>query len=551
MFAQSNDPKVGPVVDKPSELISSWLQSRAERFGADGALSTTLDNADQERITFSELNFATKRLASSLSTIGLVPGDAIAIWLPNRPLWMVVHFAAVLAGLTTIPLNTWYREAEIRHFLNLTKARAVIVDSTFRGIDFATILNNALSRMDGNQTLEWLIDVADSANTECGQIQSIGLSDLPRHAAVKSLGCAGENIAAITFATSGTTALPKLAVHRESALITHANAIVARSEISRSDKVLCVLPPCGAYGYTLIMTALSAGASAIQVPSHDLDQLVHAIGEHQITIMAVTEPLIRAILDHPMASRESLASLRLVFSAGATLEDVVRRAEVDFGFRLTNVYGSSEVLAFASFWPSDADVLTRASAGGKLVSPGMRVRIAGDFETEVADGDAGELQFHGPIVTMGYFADEKATHSAMTEDGWFRSNDLGIVDDLESGVFRFIARQGDALRIRGFLVSPSEIEGKLLSHPDVAGAQVVGVSDGRGEELAVAFVELKATNDATASSLREFCGQDMASYKVPAFVQILDRFPTTRSANGDKVVKGRLREMAKELIQHG
>jgi fatty-acyl-CoA synthase len=331
-------------------------------------------------------------------------------------------------------------------------------------------------------------------------------------------------------------------------LLSHAQAVAQTARMTPDDVVLAALPPCGAYGHGLILAALSAGATAILVREYAVERIVNAIESEQVTVMALTEPLLKKILDHAAAHRKSLRSLRIVFSAGGTLQPVVERAEAEFGFRITNVYGSSEVLALAAFWGFDGSAAERSAAGGRLVSAGMRVRAVDSAGIPVTPGMPGELQFAGPVVTSGYLVNEAATRNAFTTDGWFKSGDLGSVDDESGRRFHYVARLNDALRLKGFLVNPGEIEEMLQSHPDVSAAQVVGLSEKSGEDLAAAFVVLRPHASADADALRTFCRARMASYKVPTLLEIVPKFPMTRSANGDKVMKNRLRDMAQEML---
>jgi fatty-acyl-CoA synthase len=527
-----------------SQLLSSWLGNLSQRWGDRTALELASLSVSGERLSFRELDSQSEALARSFRDMGLQLGDGLAIWLPNGPLWMVAHFAAARAGLTTIPLNTWYRESEIEHFLILGNASTLILDSSFQGIDFASMLRAATSS--GSCPLRLVIDTAE----QLGDIPNIRVLkfEQPEAGATASIHRPTENDAMIAFSTSGTTGMPKMAVHGEGPLISHAAAVAARAEMSPNDVVLSALPPCGAYGYTLLLASLASGARAVQLDRFDLDHAVRVIQQEEVSVMALTEPIMRSLLDHPSATSSSFRSLRQVFSAGSTLQPVVQRAETDFGFNLTNVYGSSEVLALAAFWNRKDDFETRSGAGGELVSDGMQVSVVDPAGTPCAPGLPGELRFRGPVLTSGYLRNSDATCSAFSEDGWFRSNDLGVLVEGQPRQFRFIARMNDALRVKGFLVDPGEIEARLQAHAAVDAAQVVGVPDGRGEDRAIAFVTLHDGAEASGEELRAFCRSQMASYKVPAAIKIVDTFPTTRSANGDKIVKNRLREMAEELM---
>jgi len=459
---------------------------------------------------------------------------------------MLTHFAAARLGLRTIPINTWNKEAELTHLLSISSAKALVLDSSFTVANMAATLAEVRRKMGDSFTVRWVIDAAPISDPLNGTIDLASIEACPGEVPKAT----DVNDAVIAYSTSGTTSLPKLAQHNEKNILDHACAVVRRAGLGPNDVVLCALPPCGAYGYGLIMAALESGARAIQCPVFSVDLAVRLIAEEGVTAMALTEPLMRDLLDHSKANQDSYRSLRIVFSAGATLEPVVSRAEKEFSFSLTNVYGSSEVLALAAFWDWDMDIAERSAAGGRLVNDAMRVRAIGPTGKMLPPGEQGELQFKGPSITAGYLGNSDATNAAFTSDGWFHSQDLGQIDDDAGTSFRYVARMNDALRVKGFLVNPGEVEMMLQTHPAVSVAQVVGVSDGKGEEIAVGFVTLVDRASATGEELRAFCKANMAVFKTPAAIAVMHEFPVTRSANGDKVKKNQLRELAKEIIHN-
>jgi fatty-acyl-CoA synthase len=178
-----------------------------------------------------------------------------------------------------------------------------------------------------------------------------------------------------------------------------------------------------------------------------------------------------------------------------------------------------------------------------VVHPGIRVRVA-DPVTEEAlpPGQEGELQFRGPNVVDAYLGDDAAAARAFTSDGWFHSGDLGtLVDD---GVFAYVCRMGDALRLRGFLVDPSEIEMRLAAHPDVHTAKVVGITGADGATVAVGFVVAEEGRAPSTAELRTWCADGLARFKVPDTIHVIDEMPTTSGTNGRKIRAATLREWA-------
>ncbi|MDQ3826739.1 MAG: AMP-binding protein, partial [Actinomycetota bacterium] len=206
--------------------------------------------------------------------------------------------------------------------------------------------------------------------------------------------------------------------------------------------------------------------------------------------------------------------------------------------------GSSELFALTAFWPADRPTELRWTGGGQVVMPSIEVRVADPATDRVLpDGEDGELQFRGPNVVDTYLGDPGVAATAFTEDGWFRSGDLGRL--VGPGTFQYVCRMGDVLRLRGFLVDPAEIEFRLAAHPAVRLTKVVGAPDPNGGgTIAVAFVVPQGPDEPDEDELKEWCAQALAKFKVPARIHVIDSMPTTSGTNGIKIRTAVLREMA-------
>jgi fatty-acyl-CoA synthase len=255
--------------------------------------------------------------------------------------------------------------------------------------------------------------------------------------------------------------------------------------------------------------------------------------------------LIDACRDDTIFRRVTMAGYA---AFNAALDDIVERAE-SRGLRLIGLWGMSEMQALVARRDPESDSGERGKAGGRLVSAsgGARVR---DPESGrlLPGGEAGELEITGPSRMREYFENQEATRETVTEDGFVRTGDLAVMES--DGGFEFLSRMGDVLRLGGYLVSPAEIEGELKTHPSVAGAQVVSTPTPGGER-AVAFVIPQSGITLECEDVRAHCARRLARYKVPAKVVTLDEFPVTVSANGIKIQRTRLRELAAGLLVAG
>jgi fatty-acyl-CoA synthase len=211
------------------------------------------------------------------------------------------------------------------------------------------------------------------------------------------------------------------------------------------------------------------------------------------------------------------------------------------------LYGSSEVFALTAMWPAEEPPERRWDGGGRLVHDDIEVRVVDPGSGAVlAPGQEGELQFRGPNVVDGYLG---GGADPFTEDGWFRSGDLGALVDERA--FRYVCRMGDALRLRGFLVDPAEIELRLAAYPGVHTAKVVGVPGADGATRAVGFVVPCPDARLDAAGLRSWCAEGLAAFKVPAAIRVVEEMPTTSGTNGTKVRAAVLRDWASDALAAG
>jgi fatty-acyl-CoA synthase len=494
--------------------------------------------AGERRMSYGQLAADSARLAVGLARLGLRRGDRILVWLPNLPEWFVAQFAAARLGLTVVAVNTRYRGSEIAGIERASNARAVVLAEGFLGIEFLSMAEEASH----HTRLEYVIDVAAEgwALSFAGQ-----LADGPS----PSQAWPGD-IAAV-FCTSGTTAAPRLAAHDQQSIVEHARNVAAATGMRPGDALLLALPAAGVFGFSGAMAALAAGATLVLQPVFDAGVALTLLERYHITHFYGPDAMLQAVLEAAGGRHPGFALWRWGAFANFTTgqpQRLVARAEEQAGVRLHGTYGSSECFALMSTWPLEAPAATRARGGGYLVSPNMGVRcVAPGTCAPRPLGEPGELQFRGYNVLSRYLDHPEATAASMTADGWFRSGDLGQVQP--DGAFVYLARLTDSLRLGGYLVDPQEVEEQLQAHPAVEIAQLVGVWREQKGDVPVAFVQLRPGARADEPDLLGFARHRMASYKVPRRVLFVHEFPSTDSANGRKIQKSRLREIAREQLE--
>jgi fatty-acyl-CoA synthase len=474
-----------------------------------------------------ELAQAADRAAALLNGLGLRRGDVVALWLPDGGAWLQFFFAAADCGILAIPISTRYRAAEAQHVIETSRAKALIVVDEFLGVRYADIAGDLEKRI---ATLEHIVTVRDASGFH------------PGADGVASRAGTGSDLLC-TFSTSGTTGRPKLAVHDQASCARHALTVASLFGLSPQDTMLCVLPLYGVLGFVQAFAALAAGAACVFMPVFKGDAAAAAIARHRVTFAFGSDGLFEAILNVPGADLSSWRGGGLADFNGLGAS-VVTRIERDWKAPLVGIYGSSECFALMATRRPSEPMPQRGLPGGRPVSPDIAFRIVDtDSGGPVEPGKPGALHIRGPNVMRGYLNNASATEAAFTSDGWFRTGDLAYAD---GDAFVYLARLGDALRLRGYLVDPTEIETFLCRHADVAAAQVVGVRLPGEGDVAVAFVQTRAPVEEEA--LIAFCRQGIANYKVPRRIAIVGEFPFVHGPNGSKVQKAKLRDDAARLL---
>jgi fatty-acyl-CoA synthase len=498
-------------------------------------------------VTAAALAEESYRVAQGLHDLGVREGDRVALWLPNVPAWLACFFAVARLGAIAVAVNTRFRSTEIADIVGRSGAKVLVYWPGFRHIDFDGILRYA-----GVAALKELQAIV--AYGEAGDAPSapprhdilshpvLAYHDLAQRTpyehdhARPSLGC-------LIFTTSGTTKLPKFVLHSQASIASHAAEAARGFGYGDADAcTLLTIPMCGTFGMSNALAPLAGARPLVMMPTFEAGAAARAIRKHQVTCLPATGDIVAQLC---AASPEPIPypSVRMVFGARA---GQARPAEAR-GLKLIGIYGSSEMQAVLSRQSEHVPPEQREIGGGKLITAATQVRARHTESGKILPhGEPGELEFKGPSCMMGYYGNPEATAAAFTDDGFFKSGDLGYT--VADGEYVFLSRMGDVLRLSGFLVNPLEIEAVLDAHPAVAASQVVGIDGPRGPRP-VAFVVPKNGDAVDEGLLIAHCAKQIAQYKVPHHVLAIDAFPFTPSANGNKIQKARLREMAAAALQ--
>ena len=475
-----------------------------------------------------------RRAAGAFVATGLEPGDRVAIWAPNGHRWIAAALGLLHAGAVLVPINTRFKGAEASVLLERSGARVLVATRTFLDTDYVALLEAAGAALPALERT--VVAEGDAWDGFLASATDADLAEADRRAG----GLGPEDPSDLLF-TSGTTGVPKGVAMTHGRTLRVAQDWVAMTGLSADDRYLMVNPYFHMFGLKAgILACVASGATMLPEPVFDAGRALARVAEDRITVLPGAPTIYQSLLDHPDRADHDLSSLRVAVTGAADIPvELIRRVREELPFSLiVTGYGLSEAGTASATAPED-DPETVATTVGRA-RPGFEIRIV-DGDRDVPAGEAGEILLRGPSVMAGYLDDPEATAAALSPDGWLRTGDLGVLD--ERGNLRIVGRSKDLFIVGGFNAYPAEIEGALLRHPDVRQAAVIGVPDERLGEVGMAFVVTASGDPSAADAIRAWCKDEMANYKVPRVVRVVDALPV--NATG-KVVKDELRALAGE-----
>jgi len=530
------------------------LDAVAARFGERDAVV-----AADRRLSYRDLHREGERLARGLLALGIAPDEKVAVWLPNRPEWLLLQHACARIGAVVVALNPRYRTHELEYILRQSDATTLVLPDHALHVDFLAILRQLTPELPEAEpgdlraarlpALRRVVCVSEDphpgtlayrAVLEAGDDPAL---EVPLRARAAAVG--PDDVFTLLY-TSGTTAFPKGAMISHRNCVPHGWASGERLGLTPEDRVLHTLPFSGTWGGLVIpLMTLSHGACLVLEEAFDPLSALQLFERERITVWNAVDAMLTAVLDHPDLDRFDRSRLRTggVAMTGGGRHGLFDAVVARLGMRgAVQPYGMTEVNAMA-LCPFPDDPLELRRQVGVRPAEGLEVRVV-DPATgeECPPGRSGELRLRGPQVTRGYYRKPEETAAALDAEGWFRTGDLAVRD--EAGHVFFLGRIKETLRIGHHMVAPAEIEAFLMSHPAVAQAFVVGVPDARLGEVAVAYVIPRAGARVDEAELQAHCRGKLAGFKVPRRVFVVDDVPRTPGPHGDKVQRARLRQEA-------
>ncbi len=514
--------------------IPSVLYAAAERYGD---LEAVVES--DRRVSFGDLAGAVTDVARALVASGVESGDRVAIWAPNSLDWIVTSFAIYSCGAILVPLNTRFKGDEAGHVLRTAQVRLLFTVTDFLGTDYVRMLDG-VAGLDALAEVVVIHGPASPGTTSWATFTSRADSVDPGEIDKRRQAVRADDTCDVIF-TSGTTGAPK------GAMLTHGASVRTYIEwadlvgLRRGDRYLVVYPFFHTAGLKSgVLASILTGSTIVPHAVFDVPSLVERIRQESITMLPGPPAVFQSMLNDPEARFHNLDTLRLAVTGAASVPvELIRRMREELPFEtIVTGYGLTETTGTVTMCRHDDPPEVIALTVGRPL-PGIELRIVDDDGTDVAGGEAGEVLVRGFNVMKGYFNDPGATAEAIDPDGWLRTGDVGFVDDGTN--LHITDRKKDMFIVGGFNAYPAEIEGIILTRPDIAQVAVVGVPDERMGEVGTAFVVPRPGHTIDPDELIAWCRERMANFKVPRHVEVVESLPLNPSG---KVMKFQLRDQA-------
>lgn len=510
--------------------------------------------------SYRQLDQFSVMLAAYLQTLPLVKGDRVALMMPNVPQYAVAVAAVLRAGLAVVNVNPLYTASELDHQLKDSGAKVMIVLENFgatvqncpahRQLEQIIVcsMGDSLGFLKGH-LVNWVVRHSKKLVPAFTLDKSIRFNDAlhegERHQ-FSPVDIGLDDVAALQY-TGGTTGVAKGAVllHRNlGANVMQVQAWYgpALKTIPAGEQPLCVcaLPLYHIFAFTVcFLLSLRLGHQVLLIPNpRDMKAVLAELGKHEFHTLPAVNTLFNGLMNHADFDKVNWKHLRVVVGGGAAVQHVVAERWLQrTGQPIVEGYGLSETSPVASCNIVGTGKESSGSIGYPM--PGTDMAILDDEGRAVAQGERGEVCIRGPQVMAGYWQRPDETAKAITEDGYFRSGDIGIME--ADGMFRIVDRKKDMVLVSGFNVYPNEVEDVAAACPGVAECAVVGVPDEKTGE-AIKLVVVRNDPNLTEEKLHTFCAERLTGYKRPKYIEFRDGLPKTPVG---KILRRELRDETK------
>ncbi|WP_017759016.1 long-chain-fatty-acid--CoA ligase [Pseudacidovorax intermedius] len=510
-------------------------------------------------VSYGEVDHASQSFAGYLQGLGLAKGDRVAVMMPNCPQYPIAVAAILRAGLILVNVNPLYTARELEHQLKDSGAKAIVIMENFA---------NTLQKCIANSMVKHVVlaSMGDRLGLLKGAIVNYVVRNVKKLVPAFSLPGAvrfndalsqgrrrglqaptigGDDVAVLQY-TGGTTGVSKGAVllHRNviaNVLQSEAwnSPVMQRVPQGEQPTTVCALPLYHIFAFTVgMMLSMRTGGLLILIPNpRDLAATLKDLSKHRIHSFPAVNTLFNGLANHPDFNTVDWSHLKISVGGGMAVQSAVAKLWLDkTGCPICEGYGLSETSPSATCNPTTSQEYS-GTIGVPL--PSTEITLLDDAGQPVPLGQVGEIALRGPQVMAGYWQRPDETAKVMTADSWFKTGDLGVMD--ERGYTKIVDRKKDMVLVSGFNVYPNEVEDVVATLPGVLECAVVGVPDDKTGE-AVKLVIVRKDPALTEEQVRSFCHDNLTGYKRPKIIEFRTDLPKTPVG---KILRRELRDARK------
>jgi long-chain acyl-CoA synthetase len=476
---------------------------------------------DNSETSYAQLNDRANRIATALIRMGIQIGDHVGLCAPNSGDWLTFYFGVLKAGAVAVTLSSQLRKDELELLINHSRPKMLLtVDEKLHD----------LSALRDDECLQKII--SPRGDLAFNHLLEKGSGNF------RAVDTERRDTAAILY-TGGTTGIPK------GVMLSHENinaaiyTVILHERSSENDRALCFFSLTHVFGQMHIMNATILSGGCLELmPGFDLERVLGGMAAGRITKFFAV-PTIYVRLLNLEGLKEKLEKVRYCFSAAASMAaDVVHQWKARTGLSIHEGYGMTEAAPTVAYNHHIKHII--GSVGTEV--PNVEIQIRDPDGVQMKQGQEGEVCVRGPNIMKGYFNNPEGTREAFWDNGWFRSGDVGLLD--EDGYLYIVDRLKDMIITGGENVYSLEVEDVLYTHPDVQECAVIGSPDKEWGEIVTAFIIPSPDRSIDEKKIKNFLKSRLSAYKVPKLFSIVDDFP--RSPAG-KVLKRKLRRPVKKI----